>query len=190
MHTGQHYDEAMSEGQILATRLPRPAPQPRRRLARARGAARARTGAPGELIDARAPRRGDRPRRHQRHALRRPRRGRRRRAAGARRGGAALATATDMPEEHNRDRDRPARPAAPARRPRARGATSMPRASPGEIHVTGDPLCDMLERWRARCVAGRAATTCSRRCTATTTPTTPSASARCWPAWRARRGRS
>src|SRR5580692_12746693 len=24
VHTGQHYDEAMSEGQILATRLPRP----------------------------------------------------------------------------------------------------------------------------------------------------------------------
>ena len=24
VHTGQHYDEALSEGQILATRLPRP----------------------------------------------------------------------------------------------------------------------------------------------------------------------
>ena len=148
MHTGQHYDEAMSDGQILATSLPRP----RHNLGSARARAKQQLDLARERLEeliAPSARRGDRARRHQRHALRRARRGCGRRAARARRGGPAL-----LPRGHARGaqphRDRPALRRCSARPRRARGATSQAKACAGEIHVTGDPLCDMLESWRAR----------------------------------------
>jgi UDP-GlcNAc3NAcA epimerase len=146
VHTGQHYDDAMSESQILATRLPRPqhnlgvgsrAREEQVDLARVRLE---------DLIDVERPDavivRGD---------------------TNATLSGARAAAAkgvllvhieaglrshrTDMPEEHNRiETDRLAQvlcaPSPGAQRNlEAEGVE-------GEIHVTGDPLCDNLESWR------------------------------------------
>jgi UDP-N-acetylglucosamine 2-epimerase len=146
VHTGQHYDEAMSESQILATSLPRPhhnlgvgsrGREEQVELAQERLEA---------LIDAERPDavivRGD---------------------TNATLSGARAASAAgvplihveaglrshrhDMPEEYNRiETDRLAQVlCAPSpgamRNLQAEGVA-------GEIHVTGDPLCDMLERWR------------------------------------------
>ncbi len=148
VHTGQHYDEAMSESQILATRLPRPrhnlgvgsrAREAQLDLARERLEELIRAERPAAVIV-----RGD---------------------TNATLSG-ALAAATcgvplvhveaglrsyraEMPEEHNRiETDRLSQvlcaPTEGARRNlEAEGVT-------GEIHVTGDPLCDTLESWRAR----------------------------------------
>jgi UDP-N-acetylglucosamine 2-epimerase len=147
VHTGQHYDEAMSDGQILATRLPQPDHNlgvgSRGRAEQVELAQRRLE----ELISRERPDavivRGD---------------------TNATLSGARAAVASgvplvhieaglrshraDMPEEHNRvETDRLAQvlcaptPGA-VRNLEAEGVT-------GEIHVTGDPLCDMLERWRA-----------------------------------------
>jgi UDP-N-acetylglucosamine 2-epimerase len=148
VHTGQHYDDAMSESQILATRLPRPhhnlgvgsrAREQQLDLARERLE---------DLIAAERPDavivRGD---------------------TNATLSGARAAAATgvplvhveaglrsyrkEMPEEYNRiETDRLSQllcaPTEGARRNlEAEGVA-------GEIHVTGDPLCDTLESWRAR----------------------------------------
>jgi UDP-N-acetylglucosamine 2-epimerase len=146
VHTGQHYDEAMSEGQILATRLPRPdhnlavgscSHEEMVESAQARLI---------ELIEIERPNavivRGD---------------------TNATLSGARAAVATgvplvhieaglrsrrmDMPEEHNRiETDRLSQlllaPTPGARRNlEEEGVT-------GQIHVTGDPLCDNLESQR------------------------------------------
>jgi UDP-N-acetylglucosamine 2-epimerase len=148
VHTGQHYDDAMSESQILATSLPRPqhnlgvgsrGREEQVELARERLA---------ELIAAEQPDavivRGDT------NAT----------LSGARAAAAAgiplihveaglRSHREDMPEEYNRvETDRLSQvlcaPTLGARRNlEAEGVR-------GEIHVTGDPLCDMLERWRAK----------------------------------------
>lgn len=148
VHTGQHYDEAMSEGQILATRLPRPdhnlgvgscAREEQIDLARARLEAVIALERPDAVIV-----RGD---------------------TNATLSGARAAVAAgvplvhveaglrshraDMPEEHNRvETDRLAQVlCAPTP-----GAQENLQAEGvrGEIHITGDPLCDTLESWRAR----------------------------------------
>ncbi|MGH2911163.1 MAG: non-hydrolyzing UDP-N-acetylglucosamine 2-epimerase [Solirubrobacteraceae bacterium] len=146
VHTGQHYDEAMSEGQILATRLPRPhhnlgvgsrGREEQVELAQERLEALIAAERPDAVIV-----RGD---------------------TNATLSGARAATNAgvplvhieaglrsyreDMPEEYNRiETDRLAQvlcaPTAGARRNLETEGVS------GEIHVTGDPLCDMLERWR------------------------------------------
>ena len=135
VHTGQHYDPAMSDLQIADLRLPLPEHNlgvgslpndesvavAEERIAR--------------VIETRAARRGPGPRRHQRHARRRPRRRRRRRAAAARRGGPA-----QLPRRHARgaqpDRDRPAlRPSLRALRARPRDAPR--RGGPG--HTSTSP---------------------------------------------------
>ncbi|HXA55670.1 MAG TPA: UDP-N-acetylglucosamine 2-epimerase (non-hydrolyzing) [Solirubrobacteraceae bacterium] len=148
VHTGQHYDEAMSESQILATRLPRPrhnlgvgsrAREAQLDLARVRLEELIRAERPAAVIV-----RGD---------------------TNATLSGALAAAACgvplvhveaglrsyrkEMPEEHNRiETDRLSNvlcaPTEGARRNlEAEGVA-------GEIHVTGDPLCDTLESWRAR----------------------------------------
>ncbi len=89
MDTGQDYDEAMSEGEILAMRLPGP-PQPRGRLAGARSAAGSRARAPGRFDPRGTTGGGDCARRHERDPLRRAGGNVVRRAARARRGRAAL----------------------------------------------------------------------------------------------------
>ncbi|HST55123.1 MAG TPA: UDP-N-acetylglucosamine 2-epimerase (non-hydrolyzing) [Solirubrobacteraceae bacterium] len=148
VHTGQHYDDAMSESQILATRLPRPdhnlavGSLPREEqveLAQSRLA---------ELIERERPDavivRGD---------------------TNATLSGARAAVAAgvplmhveaglrsyrmDMPEEANRiETDRLSQvlfaPSPGALENLQREGVS------GEIHVTGDPLCDTLESWRER----------------------------------------
>lgn len=150
VHTGQHYDAKMSEHQILATRLPQPdfnlavgslpaAEQvalAQRRL--------------GDLIEQEQPRavmvRGD---------------------TNATLSGARAATEAgvalihieaglrsrrlDMPEEHNRvetDRlsDLLLAPTEGARE------NLISEGVSGEIHITGDPLCDMLESWREKVI--------------------------------------
>ncbi len=148
VHTGQHYDEAMSEGQILATRLPRPhhnlgvgsrAHDEQIDLARVRLE---------ELIELERPDavivRGD---------------------TNATLSGAHAAVAmgvalvhveaglrsyrADMPEEYNRvETDRLAQVLC-APTPGARRNLEVEGVQ-GEIHVTGDPLCDTLESWRSR----------------------------------------
>lgn len=148
VHTGQHYDEAMSDGQILATRLPAPdhnlavGSLPREEqvaLAQERLSA---------LIDQHEPDavivRGD---------------------TNATLSGALAATEAgvmlihieaglrshrmDMPEEHNRiETDRLSNVLfAPTEGARA---NLLGEGILGEIHVTGDPLCDILESWRDR----------------------------------------
>lgn len=147
VHTGQHYDEAMSESQILATRLPRPhhnlavgsrSREEQVELARDRLL---------ELIERERPDavivRGD--------------------TNATLSGALAAATAgvvlvhieaglrshrMEMPEEYNRiHTDRLSQlllaPTQGARRNLEAEGVS------GEIHVTGDPLCDTLERARA-----------------------------------------
>jgi UDP-N-acetylglucosamine 2-epimerase len=146
VHTGQHYDEAMSESQILATSLPRPhhnlgvgsrAREEQVELAQERLE---------ELIDAERPDavivRGDT------NAT----------LSGAR---AAIAAGVplihveaglrsyrdDMPEEYNRIETDKLAHVLCAPSPGAKLNLEAEGAR-GEIHVTGDPLCDMLERWR------------------------------------------
>jgi UDP-GlcNAc3NAcA epimerase len=148
VHTGQHYDEAMSENQILATRLPRPhhnlgvgsrARDEQIDLARVRLEELIAVERPDAVIV-----RGD---------------------TNATLSGARAAVATgvplvhveaglrsgraDMPEEHNRvETDRLAQVlCAPTRGARRNLEAEAVR---GEIHVTGDPLCDALESWRPR----------------------------------------
>jgi len=148
VHTGQHYDEAMSAGQILATKLPHPHHNlgvGSRDAAEQVALAQERLE---ELIERERPDavivRGD---------------------TNATLSGARAAVAAgvplihveaglrsyreDMPEEHNRiETDRLAQVlCAPS--PGAR-ANLQAEGVRGEIHVTGDPLCDMLERWRSR----------------------------------------
>ena len=182
VHTGQHYDVAMSEAQILATRLPQPhhnlgvGSRPRdeqlaigqERLA--------------EIIELERPDvvvvRGD---------------------TNATLSGARAAVAAgvplvhveaglrsyrdDMPEERNRiETDRlsdlllRADRAAPA-------PTSSPRASRA---ASRSPATRSATRSSARAPTScpPRASTCSPRCTATTTPTTPTACSSCSTAWR------
>ena len=148
VHTGQHYDEAMSESQILATRLPRPhhnlgvgsrAREAQLDLARERLEDLIRAERPAAVIvrgDTNATLSGARaavacgvPLVHVEAGLRSYRR--------------------EMPEEYNRiETDRLSQvlcaPTAGARR------NLQAEGVQGEIHVTGDPLCDTLESWRAR----------------------------------------
>jgi UDP-N-acetylglucosamine 2-epimerase (non-hydrolysing) len=148
VHTGQHYDEAMSESQILATSLPRPhhnlgvgsrAREEQVELAQERLE---------ELIAAERPDavivRGD---------------------TNATLSGARAAVAAgvplvhveaglrshrdDMPEEYNRIETDKLSQILCAPSPGARSNLEAEGVQ-GEIHVTGDPLCDMLERWRSR----------------------------------------
>jgi UDP-N-acetylglucosamine 2-epimerase (non-hydrolysing) len=150
VHTGQHYDDAMSDGQILATRLPRPdfnlgvGSLP---LAEQVALGQERLAA---LIEAELPDavivRGD--------------------TSGTLSGARAATDAgvmlihieaglrsgrMDMPEEYNRiETDRLSdvllAPIEGARR------NLLSEGVRGEIHVTGDPLCDILESWRDRVV--------------------------------------
>jgi UDP-N-acetylglucosamine 2-epimerase len=146
VHTGQHYDEAMSEAQILATALPRPhhnlgvgsldvAEQTRlgeeRLLAVIRAerpdAVLVRGDTSATLSGARAAVAAGLPLLHVEAGLRSWRR--------------------DMPEEYNRvETDRMSdvlfAPTPGARRNLLREGVR------GEIHVTGDPLCDILESRR------------------------------------------
>jgi UDP-N-acetylglucosamine 2-epimerase len=148
VHTGQHYDEAISEGQIRATRLPRPdhnlgvgshAREKQVELARTRleevialerpDAVIVRGDTNATLSGARAAVAAGVPLVHVEAGLRSYR--------------------ADMPEEHNRvETDRLAQVlCAPTP-----GAQENLQAEGvhGEIHITGDPLCDTLESWRAR----------------------------------------
>jgi UDP-N-acetylglucosamine 2-epimerase len=148
VHTGQHYDDAMSDRQIADTGLP----QPRYNLgvgsrtrAQQLGIAHKRLA---EVIDRERPDvvlvRGDT------NAT----------LSGARAAAAAgvplvhveaglRSRRSDMPEESNRvQTDRLAQlllaPTPGARR------NLLDEGLAGEIHVTGDPLCDTLEHWRPR----------------------------------------
>jgi UDP-GlcNAc3NAcA epimerase len=146
VHTGQHYDDAMSESQILATRLPRPhhnlgvgsrGREEQVQLAQQRleeliaserpDAVIVRGDTNATLSGARAAVAASVPLIHVEAGLRSYR--------------------EDMPEEHNRiETDRLSQvlcaPSPGAKRNlEAEGIED-------EIHVTGDPLCDMLERWR------------------------------------------
>jgi UDP-N-acetylglucosamine 2-epimerase len=146
VHTGQHYDEAMSEGQILATSLPRPhhnlgvgsrGREEQVELAQERLEALIATERPDAVIvrgdtnatlsGARAAANAGVPLVHVEAGLRSYR--------------------EDMPEEYNRiETDRLAQVLC-APTPGARRNLEAEGVS-GAIHVTGDPLCDMLERWR------------------------------------------
>jgi UDP-GlcNAc3NAcA epimerase len=150
VHTGQHYDEAMSDSQILATRLPRPdhnlgvgsrGREEQVHLARVRLEALISVERPDAVIV-----RGD---------------------TNATLSGARAAVAmgvplvhieaglrshrADMPEEHNRvETDELAQVLCA---PTAGARSNLEREGVGgEIFVTGDPLCDMLESWRSRVV--------------------------------------
>jgi UDP-N-acetylglucosamine 2-epimerase len=148
VHTGQHYDEQMSDGQILATRLPKPHFNLAvGSLPRAEQVALAQERL-GDLIEQLRPDavivRGDT------NAT----------LSGARAAsdaGIALmhieaglrSRRDDMPEEYNRiETDRLSdvllAPTEGAR------ANLVSEGVSGEIHVTGDPLCDILESWRER----------------------------------------
>ncbi len=150
VHTGQHYDDAMSDGQILATRLPRPrhnlavgslARQEQVAVAQERLLALIERERPQAVIvrgdtnatlsGARAARDAGIPLLHIEAGLRSRR--------------------MDMPEEHNRiETDRLSdvllAPTEGAR------ANLLSERVGGDIHVTGDPLCDILESWRERIV--------------------------------------
>jgi len=148
VHTGQHYDDAMSENQILATKLPRPdhnlgvgsrGREEQLALAQTRleelielervDAVIVRGDTNATLSGARAAVAAGVPLVHIEAGLRSRR--------------------DDMPEEHNRiETDRLSQvlcaPTEGARRNlEAEGVE-------GAIHVTGDPLCDTLESWRGR----------------------------------------
>ncbi|HUA75970.1 MAG TPA: UDP-N-acetylglucosamine 2-epimerase (non-hydrolyzing) [Solirubrobacteraceae bacterium] len=147
VHTGQHYDEAMSESQILATRLPRPdynlevgsrSREEQVELGRVRLL---------ELIERERPDavvvRGD---------------------TNATLSGALAASAAgvvlvhveaglrshrmEMPEEYNRIQTDRLSQLLLAPTPGARRNLEAEGVG-GEIHVTGDPLCDTLENARA-----------------------------------------
>lgn len=148
VHTGQHYDDAMSESQILATRLPRPdhnlgigsrSREEQLALGQSRLEGLIERERPAAVIV-----RGDT------NAT----------LSGAR-AAAAMAIPLvhieaglrsrrlDMPEEHNRiETDRLSQVlCAPS--PGARENLIAEGVS-GEVHVTGDPLCDTLESWRSQ----------------------------------------
>jgi UDP-GlcNAc3NAcA epimerase len=148
VHTGQHYDAAMSDGQIASTGLPEPHHNlgvGSRSRAQQLGFAQLRLA---ELLEQERPDavlvRGDT------NAT----------LSGARAAAAAGVPLVhieaglrshrgDMPEEHNRvQTDRLAdlllAPTPGARR------NLLAEGVLGEVHVTGDPLCDTLESWRAR----------------------------------------
>jgi UDP-N-acetylglucosamine 2-epimerase len=148
VHTGQHYDDAMSESQILATRLPRPdhnlgigsrSREEQLALGQSRLEGLIERERPAAVIV-----RGDT------NAT----------LSGAR-AAAAMAIPLvhieaglrsrrlDMPEEHNRiETDRLSQIlCAPS--PGARENLIAEGVS-GEVHVTGDPLCDTLESWRSQ----------------------------------------
>jgi UDP-GlcNAc3NAcA epimerase len=147
VHTGQHYDEAMSDGQIVATRLPQPdhnlgvgsrGREEQVELAQLRleelislerpDAVIVRGDTNATLSGARAAVASGVPLVHIEAGLRSHR--------------------TDMPEEHNRvETDRLAQVLCAPTPGAVRNLEAEGVA--GEIHVTGDPLCDMLERWRA-----------------------------------------
>src|SRR4051812_40423804 len=148
VHTGQHYDEAMSEGQILATRLPRPhhnlgvgsRPDAEQlELAQERllevieleqpDAIIVRGDTNATLSAARAAVATGLPLLHIEAGLRSRR--------------------SDMPEERNRlETDRLSdvlfAPTLGARR------NLVDEGIRGAVHVTGDPMCDILESWRPR----------------------------------------
>ena len=148
VHTGQHYDDAMSESQILATNLPRPdhnlgvgsrGREEQVELAQERLQELIATERPDAVIvrgDTNATLSGARA------------------AAGA---GVPLihveaglrSHREDMPEEYNRIETDKLAQVLCAPSPGARRNLEAERVA-GEIHVTGDPLCDMLERWRAQ----------------------------------------
>jgi UDP-N-acetylglucosamine 2-epimerase len=147
VHTGQHYDDAMSESQILATRLPRPdhnlgvgsrARKEQVELAQERleeliaserpDAVIVRGDTNATLSGARAAVAAGVPLIHVEAGLRSHR--------------------TDMPEEHNRIETDQLAQILCAPSPGAQRNLEAEGVD-GEIHVTGDPLCDMLERWRS-----------------------------------------
>ncbi len=148
VHTGQHYDAAMSGSQIASTELPQPrydlgvGSRPRDeqiQLAEDRLAAVIAEERPDAIIV-----RGD---------------------TNATLSGARAAVAAglplihieaglrswrdDMPEERNRVETDALADVLLAPTPGARRNLEAEGAT-GAIHVTGDPLCDMLERWRER----------------------------------------
>lgn len=148
VHTGQHYDDAMSESQILATRLPRPdhnlevgsrSPKEQVDLARLRledlilaerpDAVVVRGDTNATLSGARAAAALDVPLIHIEAGLRSYR--------------------DDMPEEHNRiETDRLAQLLCA---PTPGAAANLEQEEvPGQVHITGDPLCDTLESWRSQ----------------------------------------
>ncbi|HEY2631521.1 MAG TPA: UDP-N-acetyl glucosamine 2-epimerase [Solirubrobacteraceae bacterium] len=146
VHTGQHYDEAMSEGQILATNLPRPhhnlgvgsrGREEQVELAQERLEDLIATERPDAVIvrgdtnatlsGARAAANAGVPLVHVEAGLRSYR--------------------EDMPEEFNRIETDKLAQVLCAPSPGAQRNLEAEGVS-GEIHVTGDPLCDMLERWR------------------------------------------
>ena len=134
----------------------------------------------GEVIDADRPGRRAGARRHQRHARRRSRRRGPRSFRCCTWRPACARGATDMPEERNRvQTDRLADVLfAPTEAARANLEAEEVQ---GTVHVTGDPLCDMLLGWAPRLSAepgGRRAM-CWPPSTATTTPTIPSACSSC-----------
>jgi len=146
VHTGQHYDDAMSESQILATRLPRPdhnlgigsrSREEQLTLAQSRLEALIERERPDAVIvrgntnatlsGARAAVAAGVPLVHIEAGLRSRR--------------------LDMPEEHNRiETDRLSQVLC-APTPGAR-ENLIAEGVEGEVHVTGDPLCDTLESWR------------------------------------------
>ncbi len=148
VHTGQHYDDAMSESQILATRLPRPdhnlgigsrSREEQLALGQSRlegliererpSAVIVRGDTNATLSGARAAATMGVPLVHIEAGLRSRR--------------------MDMPEEGNRiETDRLSQVlCAPG--PGAR-KNLIDEGVGGEIHVTGDPLCDTLESWRSQ----------------------------------------
>jgi UDP-N-acetylglucosamine 2-epimerase len=146
VHTGQHYDDAMSESQILATRMPRPdhnlgigsrSREEQLALAQSRleglidrerpAAVIVRGDTNATLSGARAAAAAGVPLVHIEAGLRSRR--------------------LDMPEEHNRiETDRLSQVLC-APTPGAR-ENLVAEGIGGEVHVTGDPLCDTLESWR------------------------------------------
>lgn len=148
VHTGQHYDDAMSESQILATRLPRPhhnlqvgsrSPKEQIDLARLRledlilaerpDAVVVRGDTNATLSGARAAAALGVPLVHVEAGLRSYR--------------------DDMPEEHNRIETDALAQLLCAPTPGA-AANLEQEGVPGQVHITGDPLCDTLESWRAQ----------------------------------------
>jgi UDP-GlcNAc3NAcA epimerase len=150
VHTGQHYDEAMSEAHIHATRLPQPdynlgvGSRPRDEQLQM-GQERIAEVIATELPDAVVVR-GD---------------------TNATLSGARAAVAAgvplvhveaglrsyrdDMPEEHNRIETDRLSDLLLAPTPGAR-ANLLSEGVAGRVEVTGDPLCDTLERWRSQVV--------------------------------------